>query len=444
MKRLNQQRSVFLVFMMVLVVFFIIGCDQEKPGGAPAAYVPEVGVIEVTPERLVLTTELPGRTVAFRTAEIRPQVSGLLLKRLFTEGKNVKKGQMLYQVDPSSFRAAVDSAKAGHAAAQTAVGRARAAQEAAAADMARLKANLELAQTNRDRYEALFEKKVLSAFQRDQAVTEARAAQEAWQSAKAQLEISKNAVSEAQAAVQQAAAALKTARINLSHTTITAPIPGRIGRSKVTEGAIVTAYQAMAMATIQQMDPIYVDVPQSTTELLRLRKRLEQGSINRDSRTVDEVALILEDGSRYPTGGTLEFQDITVDTSTGSVILRAVFPNPDNILLPGMFVRAVIREGVNESAILIPQQAVFRDTRGSAMVMVVDQKNIVNTKMVTIDRAVKDRWLISSGLSKGERLIVQGIQKVRPGATVKPVPVSFAKTEKSPGEPEKGREEGDR
>jgi membrane fusion protein (multidrug efflux system) len=230
------------------------------------------------------------------------------------------------------------------------------------------------------------------------------------------------AVAAAEAAIQQAQAARETARINLGYTQITAPISGRIGRSNVTEGAIVTAYQALALATVQQLDPMYVDVPQSTNELLRLKRRIEDGHLNQNEKSQQKVNLILEDGSEYSLEGDLQFRDVTVEPSTGSVILRVVFPNPDGVLLPGMFVRAVVREGIHRQAILIPQQAVSRDTKGQPLALIVDKEDKVQQRILRLDRAIGDKWLVTSGLEAGDRVIVEGLQKVRPGALVKVVP----------------------
>jgi membrane fusion protein (multidrug efflux system) len=215
---------------------------------------------------------------------------------------------------------------------------------------------------------------------------------------------------------------LETARINLGYARIVSPISGRIGKSTVTDGAIVTAYQPMPLATIQQLDPLYVDVPQSTTELLRLQRRLKEGRINRDGTNENNVQLILGDGTAYPQEGTLQFRDVSVDPTTGSVILRMVFPNPKGVLLPGMFVRTVVKEGVNEQAILIPQQAVSRDPKGNPLALIVDAVSQVEQRQLTLDRAIGTRWLVASGLQPGDKVIVEGAVKVRPGAAVKDVP----------------------
>ena len=222
---------------------------------------------------------------------------------------------------------------------------------------------------------------------------------------------------------------MESARINLGYTKITAPISGRIGRSSVTEGAIVTAYQPVPLATIQQLDPIYVDVAQSTTELLRLKSRLEEGQLNHDGTNQGKVKLLMEDGAAYPQQGTLQFQDVTVDPTTGSVILRVVFPNPEGDLLPGMFVRAVIKEGVKEQAILVPQQGVDRDRKGNPFALIVSAEGKVALRMLSLDRAIGDQWLVSAGLASGDRVIVEGMQRVRPGAAVKVLPPGFGRKE---------------
>jgi membrane fusion protein (multidrug efflux system) len=347
----------FLAISFLLLT--VTGCTQ-KGGLTPQD--PEVVVFQVHPERLAITTELPGRTAAFLIAEIRPQVNGLIQKRLFTEGSEIKAGQLLYQIDPAPFQAEYDKAKA----------------------------NLPALKLRADRYkEALVEKAV-----------------------------SQQEFDDADAALKQAEAELETARINLNYTKVVSPVTGRIGASTVTEGAIVTAYQSMVLATIQQLDPIYVDIPQSTAELLRLQRSLEDGRLNHDTMNQNKVKLILEDGTPYFLEGAFQFQDITVDPTTGSVILRVIFPNPKGVLLPGMFVRAVITEGVNEQAILVPQQGISRNPKGEAIALIVDTENKVQQRMLTLDRAIGDKWLVSSGLNSGDRVIVEGIQKVKPGVSV--------------------------
>ncbi|MEJ2718496.1 MAG: efflux RND transporter periplasmic adaptor subunit [Deltaproteobacteria bacterium] len=354
------------------------GCENRQHA-APRPD-PEVAVVTVRPEQLMLTTELPGRTSAYLIAEIRPQVNGIIQKRLFTEGSDVKAGQVLYQIDPAPFQAALDSARAS---------------------LAKSEANLPAIRRKAERFKGLLAQQAVS--QQDYDDREA-------------------ALKQAEADIEYWKAAVQTARINLGYTRVTAPISGRIGKSSVTDGALVAAYQPSALATIQQLDPIYVDVPQSTTELLRLRHLLEKGRLNRNGRNQSKVKLILEDGTAYPLEGTLQFRDITVDPTTGSVVLRAVFPNPEGLLLPGMFVRAVVKEGINEQAILIPQQAVSRDPKGNPVTLIVDGEGKIQQRKLTLDRAVGDKWLVSSGLAPGDRVVVEGMQKVRPGTSVKVIP----------------------
>jgi len=352
-----------------LIGLMVAGCSHApQTVGAPP--VPEVAVVTITPQPLVLTTELPGRTSPYLVAEIRPQINGLILKRLFTEGSDVQMGQKLYQIDPAPFQAVFDKAKA----------------------------NLTAIRLRADRIkEALISKAV-----------------------------SQQDFDDADAALKQAEADLETARINLAYTKITAPIAGRIGKSSVTEGAIVTAYQPVSLATIQQMDPIYVDVPQSTSDLLRLERRLADGRLTRDSNNQNAVQLILEDGTKYPAEGTLQFRDVSVDPTTATVILRMVFPNPNGVLLPGMFVRASVKEGVNDKAILIPQQAVMRDPKGNPMVMIVNTASTAELRMPKLDRAIGDKWLVNSGLAPGDQVIVEGLMKARPGSPVKATPLEAA------------------
>jgi len=388
---------------------------------------PEVAVVTVEPRPVPLTSELPGRTSAYLVAEIRPQVNGLIQKRAFAEGSDVKAGQVLYQIDPAPYQAAYENASASVLAARKAADHARAALKVSIAGLKRHQSTLTLAQTNLGRYEELVKTQAVSPMDRDQAVNAVDVADAALRTAEAQVESDREAVQVAEAAIKEAEAALETARINLSYTKITAPIDGRIGRSNVTEGAIVTAYQPVALATIQQLDPIYVDVPQSTVVLNRLRRRLAEGLLKENG--TDKVKILLEDGPVYPQEGSLKFRDVTVDPTTGSVILRIVVPNPDGILLPGMFVRAVIDEGINEQAILIPQQAVSRDPKGNPMVMLVNAKGVVEPRPITTDREIGDQWLVTSNLAKGDRVIVESIiMKAPPGTPVKPVPFVTEKT----------------
>jgi len=417
-----------VVLAAILSGLLLAGCDRSTQSQPPPA-VPEVATVTVKPKKMLLTTELPGRTTSYRIAEIRPQASGIIQKRLFTEGADVKAGQILYQIDLAPFQAALNNATANLAVMRKSADRARAALEAGIAGVTQQRAILELARTNRQRFEDAFKDRAVSTSQRDQAVTNANVAEATLRAAEAQLASDREAVAVAEAAIHQAEAAVETARINLGYTKITAPISGRIGRSNVTEGAIVTAYQPVALATIQQLDPIYVDVPQSTTELLRLKRSLKDGRLNQNGKNQSKVKLLMEDGTAYPLKGTLQFRDVTVDPTTGSVILRVVFPNPEGVLLPGMFVRAVVKEGVNPQAILIPQQAVSRNPKGNPMALIVDAEGKVQQRMLRLDRAIGDQWLVSSGLAPGDRVIVEGILKVRPGVSVKEVPIQVGREE---------------
>ncbi|MDO9515930.1 MAG: efflux RND transporter periplasmic adaptor subunit [Syntrophales bacterium] len=337
-------------------------------------------MVTIQPQEVILTTELPGRTSAFRVAQIRPQASGLIQRRLFTEGSDVKAGQALYQIDPAPFQAALDNAKAA---------------------LGRAEANLPAIRGRAERFKELLGDKAVSQQNYDDAAA---------------------ALNQIQADIQYYRAMVETVRINLSYARITSPISGRIGKSSVTDGAIVTAYQPVPLATIQQLDPIYVDVPQSTTEVLRLQRRMADGRLTHDGTGQNAVQIILEDGTTYPLKGKLQFRDVSVDPTTGSVILRMVFPNPKGVLLPGMFIRAVVEEGVNQQAILAPQQAVSRTPKGDPFVLIVDAEDKVQQRMITLDRAIGDAWFVSSGLAPGERVIVEGSQKVRPGVSVKAVP----------------------
>ena len=333
----------------------------------------------VKPQRVALTTELPGRTVPHLIAEVRPQVNGIIQKRLFTEGADVKAGQLLYQIDPATYQAAYASARAVQARAEATLG------------SVRLKAQ---------RYRDLVNGKGVSQQENDDVQA---------------------ALKQAEADLAAAAAAVETARINLAYTSLTAPIAGRIGRSTVTDGALVIANQAAALATIQQLSSVYVDVTQSSSELLRLKRNLAGGVLTSGADKA-RVKLLLEDGTPYPLPGTLKFSEVTVDPSTGSITLRALFPNPKQILLPGMFVRAVLEEGINSQAILIPQRGVTRNPAGNAMVMVVGAGEKVVPRIIKVERTVGDSWLVSDGVKPGDRIILEGIQKARPGTQVKAVP----------------------
>ncbi len=409
-----------LLCVILLGGLLLTGCDrqQQAPATRPT---PQVSTVTVQPERIALTTTLPGRTSAFGVAEIRPQVSGLIQKRLFNEGANVKAGEVLYQIDPAPFKAALENAMATVTAAQKNAERARAALLASSANVSRQKATLALAQKNRERFENAYKSKAVSTTQRDQAVTEAKVAESTLLAVEAQAESDRTAIAAADAAIQQAEAAMKTVRINLSYTQVTAPISGRIGKSNVTVGAIVTAYQPTPLATIQQLDPIYADMPQSTTDLLRLKRRLKEGQLEYGADQ-NLVQLVQEDGTLYPLSGTLQFSDVTVDPTTGSVTLRALFPNPDGVLLPGMFVQAIVPEGINEEAILVLQQGVSRDPKGNPYALIVDAESKAGMRPLTLDRAIGSQWLVSAGLKPGDQVIVEGLLMLRPGTLVKPSP----------------------
>ncbi|MDQ1277293.1 MAG: rane fusion protein multidrug efflux system [Thermodesulfobacteriota bacterium] len=376
----NQTKQIASV---VLFSGFLIlgGCGQSFPTGkGPTGGPPEVAVVTMKPQQLVITTELSGRTSANLVAEVRPQVGGIIQKRLFTEGTDVKAGQVLFQIDPAHFQAAYDNARAA---------------------LGRSEANLSAIRLRADRMRELVADKAVSQQEYDDAVA---------------------ALKQNQADIQFWKATLDTASINLKYSSVTAPISGRIGKSNVTAGALVTASQPLPLATIQQLDPMYVDVPQSSTEGLRLRRRIAEGHLHRDGRVREKVRLTLEDGTTYPWEGALQFRDVTVDPTTGSVILRVVFPNPKGILLPGMFVRAVVEEGVSKDELLVPQQAVSRDPKGNPFTFIVDAGGKVLQRPLTIDRAIGNQWLVSEGLAPDERVIVEGVQKVKPGASVKVVP----------------------
>jgi membrane fusion protein, multidrug efflux system len=410
-----------IVMMGVLTVGLITsGCRSNQ--AAPKPSTPEVSVVTVKTEQIVLTTELPGRTSAYFVAEIRPQVNGIIQKRLFEEGSDVRAGQVLYQIDPAPFQAAYDNATANLSVARKAADRARAGVDATLAAVTQRRATLELARTNRWRYEELFKTRAVAASQRDQAVTEFEVAEAALRSAEAQVKSDQESVAAAEATIQQAEAAVRMTQINLGYTRITAPISGRIGKSYVTVGALVTAHQPLALATIQQLDPIYVDVTQSSANLLQLKRNMAAGRIKGTNANRARVRLLLEDDTPYSLEGTLKFSDVTVDSTTGSFILRMVFPNPQQILLPGMYVRAVAEEGEIDKAILVPQQGVSRNPKGDPIALIVDGSGKVEQRAITVDRTIGDKWLVASGLNPGDQVIVEGIQRVRPGSSVKVVP----------------------
>ena len=350
------------VHLAVLAVVLLTGCEHKAPPPAPPP--PKVSVVTVQSRAVPIATELPGRVAGYRTADVRPQVNGIILKRLFVEGRDVKAGQQLYQIDPAPYKASYDSAVAGNASARALA----------------------------ERYKPLAEANAVSKQDYDNAL----------------------------ASYLQAQAAVETARINLIYTRVLSPITGRIGRSLITEGALVTANQATVLATVQQLDPVYVDVTQPTTTLLRLEKEAAAGLLEQNEAGKAEVRVRLEDGSEYAHPGTLEFSEVTVDEGTGSVTLRALLPNPERLLLPGMFVREEIQEGVRQGAVLAPQQGISHNQKGEPNALIVGPDNIVELRSLKTDRAIGDQWLVTSGLKPGDRVIVEGIQSAKPGAKVVP------------------------
>ena len=367
-------------FLAISLALSLAACGSKAGPAAPPAT--EVGVVTVRTQPVALTAELNGRTSAFLVADVRPQVSGIIQKRLFQEGALVRRGQALYQIDPATYRASLASAQAGLAQANAALG------------SARLKA---------DRYKDLVAINAVSRQDNDDAQA---------------------AFKQAEANVAAQAAAVQQARISLGYTRVLAPISGRIGKSTVTPGALVTADQAAALATVQDLNQIYVDVTQSAADLIKLKRDLAQGQLGRSGAA--DVSLILDDGSTYPITGRLQFSDITVDPGTGSVGLRAIFPNPNGVLLPGLYVRARLSKAIAPAAILAPQAAVTRDAGGQATVLVVGPGDKVESRVIVVSQTVGDNWLVTGGLKAGERVIVEGLQKVRPGAPVKPVQVASA------------------
>lgn len=362
------------------------GCNWRSQPEPPPAPPQEVGVVTLKAETVEITTELPGRTTAFRIAEVRPQVSGIILKRLFIEGGQVKAGEPLYQIDPATYQAIYNRAEAL---------------------VRRQEAAVHIAQLLADRREDLIRTRVISQQDRDDAIA-------ALQQAQADLAVSK--------------ANLAMSRIDLEYTKVLSPLSGTIGRSAVTEGALVTSGQAMPLATVQQLDPIYVDVTQSSAQLLELQRKLASGELKRANGQEADVRLKLENGSQYPETGKLQFSEVSVDPGTGSVTLRAVFPNPQHGLLPGMFVRAEIAAGAMEDALLVPQRGVARNQRGEPTALVVGADNQVELRTLEVSRTLGANWLVTKGLSAGDHVIVEGLQKTRPGAEVAPVEVETEPT----------------
>lgn len=370
--------SLFTCSLLTLSIVMLVGCGKDAPT-APPATAPAVVVQTIQPQSVDISTELPGRTQAYRIAEVRARVDGIVLKREFTEGGLVKAGQVLYRIDPAPYRAQVNSALAN--------------LQKAEADVLAKKAQAE-------RYQALVSAEAISR----QAGDDAQAAYK-----------------QAQAAVAAAKAALENSQINLDYTVVRSPIDGRIGKSNVTEGAYVRAQEATSMAVVHQLDPIYVDVAQSTSELLKLKNDVAAGLVERSADGSAPVTLKLENGELYSELGQLQFADSTVDPTTGSVIVRALFPNKEGLLMPGMFVRAALKQGVNSQALLLPQQAVTFNIKGKPQAMFVNAENVVEVRELNVSRTIgTQHWLVSEGVQPGDRIIIEGLQKVRPGVTVAP------------------------
>jgi membrane fusion protein (multidrug efflux system) len=359
-------------------------CDKPQSQAQQARPPANVEVVVLHPQPVSLTTELPGRLSPFRVAEVRPQVNGVILKRLFIEGDPVKEGQQLYQIDPAPYEASLASAKAS---------------------LLKAQASTAVAQATVDRYRPLAVANAVSHQDLDNAVA---------------------TLKQSQADIASAEAAVQTAQINLAYTKVLSPITGRTGRSAVTEGALVTANQTTSLATVTQLDPIYVDVTQPSSAILRFRRELAAGQIKRAGDNQAAVKLTLEDGSTYDQDGKLQFSEVTVDQGTGSVTLRALFPNPQGVLLPGMFVEATLEEGIRQGGILAPQQGVTHDQRGDPTALVVDKDGKAELRNLVTERAVGENWLVTKGLGDGDKLIVKGLQSTRPGAPVNAKEVALA------------------
>jgi membrane fusion protein, multidrug efflux system len=364
---------------LLAALLLVTSCDK-KPAKPPPRPPPQVGVITLQPRSVSITTELPGRTTAYLIADVRPQVNGLITRRAFVEGADVKAGQQLYQIDPAPYQAALDSAQA---------------------TMAHDKAALATARAKSARYKPLAAAQAVSKQDYDDSVA---------------------ATGEAAADILAARAGIEQAQINLAYTKVAAPISGRIGRSTVTPGALVTANQTTAMATITALDPIYVDVEQPATTLLRLRAELAAGQLQASGPNQARVTLKLEDGSDYKQPGTLQFSEVNVDEGTGSVLLRAIFPNPAHELLPGLYVREELQEGTDDRAILVPQQAISHNPHGDPTVLLIGSDNKVKLQIIETGRAVGADWIVTNGLKPGDVVIVDGLQQAKPGAEVKPEP----------------------
>ena len=373
---MSYPRALTRAVLCMLLSLTLLACEEGGKGAPGSSGPREVVIIKLEPRREVYTTALAGRIASFQVAEVRPQVGGILQQRLFTEGADVKAGQALYQIDPATYEAALDSAQAA---------------------LMKAEANVTPARLKAERVRELLAIKAVSKQEYDDA-------QAAFKQAEADVAVNR--------------AAVKTARINLEYTKVRSPISGRIGKSAFTPGALVTANQAQALTSVRQLDPVYVDITQSSQDLLRLRAQFTNGEL-RSAAEEAPVRLKLENGAMYPHEGRLQFTDVSVDESTGMVSLRALFPNPEHILLPGMYVRAVIAEGVDENALLVPQRALRRDPKGQASVLLVDGGGKVDVRLVDVGRTVGDSWQVLSGLKPGDRVIVEGGQNVRPGMSVK-------------------------
>lgn len=371
------------VLMSTILVIGLLtaGCGKRPPPGQFKAENPEVAVITIQPERATVSSELSGRTHPYLVAEVRPQVGGIIKSRLFEEGTDVKAGDILYQIDPALYRAAYGKAQA---------------------DLNRAESHAVPLRIKVERNKKLVKANAVSQQNFDDMVGE---------------------LNTAEADILVAKAELETARINLAYTDVTAPISGRTGKSHVTVGALVTAHHLSPLTTIQKIDPIYVDVTQSSASFLRLREDISNGMIKTFNNEKAKAKLFLEDGTPYPLEGDIKFRDVTVDQSTGSFILRMVFPNPEYVLLPGMFVRTATKDGIIEEAILVPQQGVMRDMRGNAYALLLNNADKVEQRMLKLDRCIGNKWLVKSGIKPGDRMIVEGFQKIRPGAPVKVINV---------------------
>jgi membrane fusion protein (multidrug efflux system) len=382
--------SLTIAMAITSTAALLTACGQPPSGGPPPALAtPQVGVLTIQPQRVAITTELAGRTSPVLMADVRPQITGIVQARNFKEGSEVAAGALLYQVDAAPYRASLDSAHA---------------------TMAKAQATLQSARLKAERYRELVAIKAVSQQDAEDAAA---------------------ALGQAEADVASAKASVQTARINLDYTRITAPIAGRIGKSSVTAGALVTANQSIALATVQKLDPIYVDVTQSSAAVLRLKRALAEGSLRAAGTTAKDaakVSLLLEDGTRYALTGRLQFSDVTVDPGTGAITLRAEFPNPNRELLPGMYVRAVVEEGVSEQALLAPQAAVSRNAAGKPVAYVVGADDKLEQRALQTERAIGDQWLVTAGLKAGDRLVVNGAQKARAGQTVQVLPYTAGPT----------------